>query len=127
MRPFNNLKSMIPWVTYWKDQGVYMKNQANKLTDAPLEYYQDKMAFSELLMTSLTSIVASPIYCFRVVPEGKVDKEISESWRIEFLEKCLARPQMKITENNISGPRNRGGVADLSLLRILLKSWPQHK
>ena len=85
------------------------------------------MDFSELLMTSLTSIVASLIYCFRVVPEGKVDKEISESWRIEFLEKILARLQMKITENNISGPRNKGGVADLSLLRILLKSWPQHK
>ena len=85
------------------------------------------MDFSELLMTSLTSIVALLIYCVRVVPEGKVDKEISESWRIEFLEKFLARLQMKITENNISGPRNRGDVADLSLLRILLKSWPQHK
>ena len=58
--------------------------------------------------------------CFRLVLEGKTGKEVPESSRFEFLEKFLANNFAK--EDNTSGPLNRGGIADLPLLRTLLAS-----
>ena len=41
-------------------------------------------------------------------------KEIPESSRLEFLEKFLAsNSALSDAEDNISGPLNRGGIADL--------------
>ena len=58
---------------------------------------------------------------FRLVLEGKTGKEIPESSRLEFLEKFLANNFALLdAEGNTSGPLNRGGIADLSLLRTLL-------
>ena len=58
---------------------------------------------------------------FRLVLEGKTDKEIPESSRLEFLEKFLANNfALSDVENNTSGPLNRGGIADLPWLRTLL-------
>ena len=58
---------------------------------------------------------------FRLVLEGKTGKEISESSRFEFLEKFLANNfALSDAEDNTSGPLNRGGIADLPLLRTLL-------
>ena len=69
---------------------------------------------------------------FRLVLEGKTGKEISESSRLEFLEKFLANNftlsdaedntsgllnRGDIAEDNTFGPLNRGGIADLPLLR----------
>ena len=57
-------------------------------------------------MTFLTIFVVTEILCnFKLVLEGKTGKKIPESSRLEFLEKILA---------------NRGGIADLPLLRTLL-------
>ena len=56
-----------------------------------------------------------------VVLEGKTGKEIPESLRLELLEKFLANNfTLSEAEDNTSGPLNRGGIADLPLLRTLL-------
>ena len=58
---------------------------------------------------------------FRLVLEGKTGKEIPESSRFEFLEKFLANNfTLSDVEDNTSNPLNRGGIADLPLLRTLL-------
>ena len=58
---------------------------------------------------------------FRLVLEGKTGKEIPGSSRLEFLEKFLANTfALSDTEDNTSGPLNRGGIVDLPLLRTLL-------
>ena len=59
--------------------------------------------------------------CFRLVREGKTGKEIPESSRLEFLEKFLANNFALLdADDNTSGPLNKGGIADLPLLRTLL-------
>ena len=58
---------------------------------------------------------------FKLVLEGKTGKEITESSRLEFLEKVSANNfTLYVAEDNTSRPLNRGGIADLSLLRTLL-------
>ena len=58
---------------------------------------------------------------FRLVLEGKTGKEIPESSRLEFLEKCLANNfALSDAEHITSGLLNRGGISDLPLLRTLL-------
>ena len=57
----------------------------------------------------------------KLVLEGKTGKEIPESSRLEFLEKFLANNfALSDAEDSTSGPLNRGGIADLPLLRTLL-------
>ena len=57
----------------------------------------------------------------RLVLEGKTGKEIPESSILEFLEKFLANNfALSDAEDNTSSPLNRGGIADLTLLRTLL-------
>ena len=67
-------------------------------------------------MTFLTILEVTEILCsFKLVLERETGKEIPESSRLEFLEKFSA--------NNFAlsdGPFNRGGIADLPLLRTLL-------
>ena len=71
-------------------------------------------------MTFLTILGVTEILCsFRLVLEEKTDKEISESSRLEFLEKFSANNfALSDAEGNTSGPLNRGGIADLPLLTI---------
>ena len=73
-------------------------------------------------MTFLTILGVMEILCsFRLVLEGKTGKEIPESSRLEFLEKFLANNfPLSDAEDNTSGPLNKGGIADLSLLGTLL-------
>ena len=53
--------------------------------------------------------------------ERKPGKEIPESSKLEFLEKFSANNfALSDAEDNTSGPLNRGGIADLPLLRTLL-------
>ena len=67
---------------------------------------------SRFVMTFLTILGFMEILCsFRLVLEGKTGKEIPESSRFEALSDA---------EDNTSGPLNRGGIADLPLLRTLL-------
>ena len=73
-------------------------------------------------MTFLTVLGVTEILCsFALVLEGKTGKEIPESSRLESLEKFLANNfTLSDAEDNTSGPLNRGGIADLPLLRTLL-------
>ena len=77
---------------------------------------------SRFLMTFSTILGVMEILCsFRLVLEGKTGKEIPESSRFEFLEKFLANSfALSDAEDNTSSPLNRGGIADLPLLRTLL-------
>ena len=73
-------------------------------------------------MTFLTILGVTEILCsFRLVLEEKTGKEIPESSRLEFLEKFSANNfALSDAEDNTSGPLNRGGIADLPLLRTLV-------
>ena len=77
---------------------------------------------SRLVMTFLTILGVTEIsWSFRLVLERKTGKEIPKSSRLEFLEKFFANNfALSDAEKNTSGPLNRGGIADLPLLRILL-------
>ena len=73
-------------------------------------------------MTFLTMLGVTEILCsVRLVVEEKTGKEIPESSRLEFLKKFLANNfTLSDAEDNTSGPLNRGGIADLPLLKTLL-------
>ena len=73
-------------------------------------------------MTFLTILRVTEILCsLRLVLVGKTGKEIPESSRLEFLEMFLVNNfALSEAEDNTSRPLNRGGIADLPLLRILL-------
>ena len=65
-------------------------------------------------MTFLTILGVTEILCsFRFVVEGKPDKEMRESSRVEVLEKFLANDFAFIDgEVNTSVPLNRGGIVN---------------
>ena len=73
-------------------------------------------------MTFLNILGVTEILCsFKLVLERKTGKEIPESSRLEFLEKFSGNNfALSDAEDNTSGPLNRGGIADLPLLRTLL-------
>ena len=73
-------------------------------------------------MTFLTILGVREILCtFKLVLERKAGKEIPESSRLKFLEKFSANNfVLSDAEDNTSRPLNRGGIADLPLLRTLL-------
>ena len=73
-------------------------------------------------MTFLTILGDAEILCsFKLVLEGKTGKEIPELSRLEFLEKFSANNfALSDAEGDTSRSFNRGGIADLPLLRTLL-------
>ena len=75
-------------------------------------------------MTFLTILGVTEILCsLKLVKERKTGKEILESSRLGFLEKFSANNfALSDAEDSTSGPLNRGGIADLPLLRTLLAS-----
>ena len=77
---------------------------------------------SSFIMIFLTILgVTEMLYSFKLFLEGKTGKEISESSRLEFLEKFSANNfTLSDAEGNSSGPLNRVGIADFPLLRTLL-------
>ena len=77
---------------------------------------------SRFVMTFLNILGVMEILCsFRLVHEGKSDKQIPESSRLEFLEKFLANSfALSDAEDSTSGSLNSGGITNLPLLRTLL-------
>ena len=73
-------------------------------------------------MTFLTIFRVREILCsFKLVLDGKTGKEIPESTRSKFLETFSANNfALSDPEDNTYRPLNRGGIADLPLLRTLL-------
>ena len=82
----------------------------------------DLFVRSRFVLTFLTIVRVNEILCsFRIVLERKTGKEIPESSKLEFLKKFSANnASLSYTEDNTSGLLNRGGIADLPLLRTLL-------
>ena len=82
----------------------------------------DALGKSRSILTFLTILRVTEIICsFRLVLEGKTGREIPESSRLEFIEKFSANNfALSDAEDNTSGPLNRGGIADLPLLRTQL-------
>ena len=82
----------------------------------------DALDEPRFVMTFLTILGVMEILCsFRLVLERKTGKEMPDSSRFEFLEKFLANNfALSDAEDNTSDPLNRGGIADLPLLRTLL-------
>ena len=73
-------------------------------------------------MTFLTILGVTEILCkVKLVLEGNSGKEIQESSRLASLEKFSSNNfALSDAEDNTSGPLNRGGIADLPLLKTLL-------
>ena len=69
-------------------------------------------------MTLVTILGVTEILCsFRLVLEGKIGKEITESSKLELLEKFLANNiALSDAEDNSSRPLNRGSIAYLPLM-----------
>ena len=74
-------------------------------------------------MNFLTILGVTEILCsFKLVLEWKTGKEIPESSRLEFLEKFSVNNfVLSDAEDNTSRLLNKGGIADLPLLRTLLE------
>ena len=87
------------------------------ITDETIQQSGKQDSFRHILKSSVMEILCS----FRLVLEGKIGKEITNSSRLEFLEKFLAkRFALSDAEDNTFGLLHRGGIEDLPLLRTLL-------
>ena len=73
-------------------------------------------------MNFLTMVgVMEILHNLRLILQGRTVKELPESSRLEFLEKFLRNNfALSDVEGNTSRLLNRGGIADLPLLRTLL-------
>ena len=73
-------------------------------------------------MNFLTFLGVIEILCtFRLVLEGKMGEEISQSSTLKLLETfSVDNAALSNAEDNTSMLLNRGGIADLHILRILL-------
>ena len=73
-------------------------------------------------MTFLTILGGTEILCsFKLVLEEKTGKEIPQSSRLEFLEKFSGNYfALPAAEDNTPELLNKGGIADLPLLRTIL-------
>ena len=87
-------------------------------TTTTIQLGPDAFDESRFVMNFLTILGVMEILCsFRLVLEGKAGKEIPEPSRLEFLEKILANNfVLSDAEDSVSGPLNRGGIADLTLV-----------
>ena len=71
---------------------------------------------SRFVMTFLTILGIMKICSFRLVLEGKTGKEITESSRLDFIEKFSANNfALSDAGDNTSALLNRGGIAGLPL------------
>ena len=80
---------------------------------------------SRFVVTFLTIFrVIEILWSFRLVLKGKTGKETTKSSRLEFLEEFSANNfALSDAEDNKSRSLNRGGIADLTLLRTISNSW----
>ena len=121
MRPSNSLENKTLSDTLKSSASIYecLASQFFR-TATGLQSGPDPSDESRLVMTFLTILGVMEICRFRLVLERKTGKEIPESSRLESLEKLLSNNfVLSDAEGNTFGPLNRGGTADLPLLRTL--------
>ena len=104
-----------------------MKSSASRYDCSGLQFFRTTTgiqsgpgAFDELMfvMTFSTTLGIMEILCnFRLVLEGTKGKGTPQSSRLEFLANNFA---LSDAEDNTPGLLNRGGIADLPLLRTLV-------
>ena len=90
-------------------------------TTSGIQSGPDAFDKSRFVMTFWTNLGVKEILCsFSLVLEGKTGKEIPQSSTLEFPQKVLANNfAFSDAEDNTLGLLNRGGIADLPLLRTL--------
>ena len=72
--------------------------------------------------------VTEILCCFKLVLEGKTGKETPKPSRLDFKEKFSGNNfALSDAEDNTSGSLNRGGIADLPLLRTLLAIYQKSR
>ena len=103
---------------------VYVRNSGSQFykTTTAIQSGPGTFDKSRFVMTFLTILaVKFLVITARLVLERKTGKEIPKSSRLEFLEKFSANNfTLSDAEDNTSGSLNRGGIADLLLLRTVL-------
>ena len=94
----------------------------NTIPTTGIQSGPDAFDKSRFITTFLTILGVTEILCsFKLVLEGKTDKEIPESSRLEIIEKFSENNfALSDAEDNTSGLLNTRGIEDLSLLRTLL-------
>ena len=112
MRPSDNLEHK----TLSESQGSQFFRTTTGIQSGPNSFDE-----SRFIMTFSTILGVTEILCsFRLVLEEKAGKEIPESTRWELLKTFLAILLYQMQKKNTSGQLNRGGIANLALLRIML-------
>ena len=109
------------FINHWKKTHLVVVFSCTRIQSGPDVFDKSKFVVTIL---GVTEILCS----FRLVPEGKTGKEMLESSKLEFPEKTLAKKfALSDADDNTSWLLNRGGTANLLLLRIILaicqKSW----
>ena len=103
---------------------VYVRNSGSQFykTTTAIQSGPGTFDKSRFVMTFLTILaVKFLVITARLVLERKTGKEIPKSSRLEFLEKFSGNNfTLSDAEDNTSGSLNRGGIADLLLLRTVL-------
>ena len=132
MKSSNYLESRLIWKRHiLKSSASMYESPVSQFfrTTTGIQSGPDAFDESRFVITFITILGVTEILCsFRLVLQEKRGKEIPKWPRLEFLEKLLANNfALPGAEDNNSGPLNRGGIADLLLLRTLLaicqKSW----
>ena len=101
----------------YKSSGSQFFRTTTSIQSGPYVFHDSRFLITFLAILGVIEILCS----FRLVLERKTGKKIPEPSRLEFVEKFSANNfALSEAECNISGPLNRGGVADLPSLRILL-------
>ena len=114
---FQQVQDLKTRVQLAESSGLHFFRTTTEIKSGPDAFNESRFTMTFLVNLGVTEILCS----FRLVLEGKRGKEIPDSSRLEFLEKFLANNfALSDVENNTSGPLNRGGIADLPLLRTLL-------
>ena len=121
MRPSKYLENKTFSGTYSASMYEISASQFFRITTG-IQSGPDAFDESRFVMTFLTILGLTEIlYSVRLVLEGKADVEVPASQRLEFLEKFLANNfALADTKDNTSVLLNRGGIANLPLLRTLL-------
>ena len=122
MKPSSNLENKTTEDNYWRVQLVWKKVLAYSSLEPPLQSGPDAFDKWRFIITFLTILGVTEILCsVKLVLEEKTGKEIPKSSRLEFSEKFSANIlALSDAEDNNTGLLNRGGIADLPLLRTLL-------
>ena len=123
MRPSNNLENktfrqlLKSLASMYESSGSWFFRTITGIKSGPDAFNESRFVMTFLTILGVMDILGS----FRLVLEEKTGKEIPESSRFEFWEKFLANNfALSDADDNTPGLLNRGGIADLPLLRTLL-------